>query len=158
MQKPVKHIVLSIASTVAILLSCKHKDAQAAQIIPESKKGSILALTNVTDTVALAFGNYSCNCIADPAQKIILTLSKNTNGYMAALTYKVHHISGVLHKDTVNYDKDFNVWSFKNDGKIYGFRFSKSDSGAITVALINEDYKKEFESCSDAKVIDFIKH
>jgi hypothetical protein len=162
MLKPDKHITLTIALIIAILLGCKHKNLQAAQMpaihTPAASNAPGMVVPASTDTVGLAQGTYSCNCLTDTAKQIKLTLSMSNSVHIAALVYNAHSVSGELHRDTVNYDKAFNIWSFKNAGKVYGFRFSKNDDNTIAVALINEDYKKEFKSCSDAREIDFIKH
>jgi len=159
---------LQIILAAALLLSCKQKDVKTQQatvtdtstVIKEQKISEPAAGTGFTDTLNKALGNYYSNCTPDTAKQIKLVLAKANNQYTAQLLYAVNQvqISGVLHKDTINFDPDFNIWSF-NKGKItYGFRFSKNDNNGIDVALINEDYKKEFKTCTDAKEIDFTKH
>jgi hypothetical protein len=160
-------ILLTILAA-ALLLSCKPKEVKVQQadvadtstVVKEQKIAQFSQVTSFTDTLDKALGNYYSNCTPDTSKQIKLVLSKAKNQYTAQLYYEIKkiQITGVLHKDTINFDPDFNIWSFNKGKAIYGFRFSRNDNNGIDVALINEDYKPEFKACTDAKEIDFTKH
>lgn len=156
---------LLIILAAALIISCKPKDARVQQttatdtsITVKEKKSEIRSVNGFADTLNKALGNYYCNCTPDTSKQIKLVLAKTNNEYTAQLYYEKLQITGVLHKDTINFDPDFNIWSFNKGKAIYGFRFSNNDSNGIDVALINEDYKREFKTCTDAKEVDFTKH
>jgi hypothetical protein len=152
----------------ALLLSCKPKQVNVQQtavtdtttVLKEQKTVQPSSAATFTDTLNKALGNYYSNCTPDTSKQIKLVLAKANNQYTAQLYDEIKkiQITGVLHKDTVNFDADFNIWSFNKGKAIYGFRYSKNDNNGIDVALINEDYKPEFKACTDAKEIDFTKH
>lgn len=126
---------------------------------PDSSSEKAVAdasLTAKADSLSSIAGDYSCKCLAGSNQ-ISLQLKKNDSGLDASVEYKAGNFkaSGVLHPDTENFDKSFKVWSFTDGKKVYGFQFTHDDHKQWAVSLINEDYKKELNSCTDAKVIDF---
>lgn len=158
---------LLILLAAALLLSCKPKEVKVQQttvtdtsVVNTQKTLQSSPVANFTDTLDKALGNYYTNCTPDTSKQIKLVLSKANNQYTAQLYYDIKkvQIAGILHKDTINFDPDFNIWSFSKGKSVYGFRLSKNDNNGIDVALINEDYKQEFKDCTDAKEIDFIKH
>ncbi len=161
-----KTLLTILAAT--LLLSCKPKEVKVQQttvtdtstVVKEQKTVQSSPAATFTDTLNKTLGNYYSNCTPDTSKQIKLVLAKADNQYTAQLYYDVKkvQISGVLHKDTINFDPDFNIWSFSKGKAVYGFRFSKNDNNGIDVALINEDYKQEFKTCTDAKEIDFTKY
>ena len=164
MAKKYKYITVFFLAVTAFLLSCENNGLKAGQLKKDTlTKDSVKATKSVStaaDTLKIPVGNYSCNCVPDATKQLKLSLTNKNNSYEAALSYEAGHFkaNGILQKDTINFDKDFNVWSFTKGKKVYGFRFTGNENNGTDVTLINEDYKKEIGGCSDAKVIDFIKH
>ncbi|MFD2872938.1 hypothetical protein ACFS5N_10700 [Mucilaginibacter ximonensis] len=147
--------IFAILSLSVILLSSCHTKTKPAENAAKSAP-NIKAPQRVPDSLAGIVGNYRCKCQTGN-NYIELTVEKVNDGFNAKVSYfpDKFKASGVLKPDTNNFDPDFRAWSFTTGKDIYGFQFSRTQDNKWHLVMINEDYKKVFKECSDAKVIVF---
>jgi hypothetical protein len=104
-------------------------------------------------------GNYQLDKFEDSSAtcKGFISLTQKNNAYYLSLRFPrlPLTVSGLLKRDTVNFDADFNVWTLKDrQQQVYGFLFDKDRPTQII--LINEDAKEIFErNCVVGKEILF---
>lgn len=155
--------ILISSIIVFLLVSCRQKNNSVKNLFTDSLVTSHAKRTKTVstpeDTVTMAAGKYIHSCLNDTTQQFKLVLSTVGKQHTALLVYTPTHlqIKGLLHRDTLNFDKEMNIWSLIQNKQLYGFLFTTDNKNNIEVELINEDYKKEFNICDDDKNIEFTK-
>lgn len=106
-------------------------------------------------------GSYELDSLENAGKdcKGYLSLTQKNNAYYLQLRFPKLSlaVSGLLQRDTVNFDPDFNIWSLKDKHKqVYAFEFIPDQPTQII--LLNEDAKLIFErNCVVGKTILFTK-
>ena len=106
-------------------------------------------------------GSYELDSLESAGKdcKGYLSVTQKNNAYHLQLRFPKLSlaVSGLLQRDTVNFDPDFNIWSLKDKQKqVYAFQFIADQPTQII--LLNEDAKPIFErNCVVGKTILFTK-
>jgi hypothetical protein len=104
-------------------------------------------------------GSYQLDSLENAGNdcKGYLSLTQKNNAYYLQLRFPKLSlaVSGLLQRDTVNFDPDFNIWSLKDKQKqVYAFQFIADQPTQII--LLNDDAKLIFErNCVVGKTILF---
>lgn len=106
-------------------------------------------------------GSYQLDSLENAGKdcKGYLSLTEKNNVYYLQLRFPKLSlaVSGLLQRDTVNFDPDFNIWSLRDKQKqVFAFQFMADQPTQII--LLNDDAKPIFErNCVVGKTILFTK-
>ncbi|WP_217606147.1 hypothetical protein [Chitinophaga sp. GbtcB8] len=123
---------------------------------PPVRKGSY---TKEVAALHQYIGSYELDSLENAGKdcKGYLSLTQKNKAYHLQLRFPKLSlaVSGLLQRDTVNFDPDFNIWSLKDKQKqVYAFQFMADQPKQII--LLNEDAKLIFErTCVVGKTILF---